>query len=208
MSYHYISEDVVRKHPRLLHNQNVVFIDQEVQNYTLLELEAILNCNNKSLLDFSELPQIDYTLMNIGGNRLIAAERMYNADEEWSRFTSLYGGLNPQQRDVYDNIMQASLMERNGAEHFFVYGCGGTGKTYLWKTIISWIRSLGRIVLYVPSSGIASLLLPGGRTMHSRFHIPMELDNESCCRIDVISDLADLIRADDLIIWDEAPLQH
>ncbi|GKB60008.1 replication factor A protein 1 [Tanacetum coccineum] len=105
--YQYISEDVVRKHPRLLHNQNVVFIDQEVQNYTLLELEAILNCNNKSLLDFSELPQIDYTLMNISENRLIAAERMYNANEEWSRFTSLYGGLIPQQRDVYDNIMQA-----------------------------------------------------------------------------------------------------
>ncbi|GKC13346.1 ATP-dependent DNA helicase PIF1-like protein, partial [Tanacetum coccineum] len=204
--YQYISEDVVRKQRRLLHNQNVVFTDQEVQNYTLLELEDILNVNNKSLVDFPELPQLDYTLMNIGRNRLIAAERMYNANEEWSRFTSLYGGLNPQQRDVYDNIMQA-VNERNGGL-FFVYGCGGTGKTYLWKTIISWIRSLGRIVLSVASSGIASLLLPGGRTAHSRFRIPMELDNESCCGIDVVSDLADLIRAADLIIWDEAPLQH
>ncbi|GJZ64035.1 hypothetical protein Tco_0620456 [Tanacetum coccineum] len=73
---------------------NVIVVPQE-----------ILNGNNKSLLDFSELPQIDYTLMNIGGNRLIVAERMYSANEEWSRFTSLYGGLNPQQRDVYDNIM-------------------------------------------------------------------------------------------------------
>nr|GEU36318.1 uncharacterized protein [Tanacetum cinerariifolium] len=139
-------------------------------------------------------------------NRLIAAERMYNANEEWSRFTSLYGGLNPQQRDVYDNIMQV-INEINGVL-FFVYGCGGTGKTYLWKTIISWIRSLGRIVLSVASSGIASLLLPGGRTTHSRFRIPMELDNKSRCGIDVVSDLADLIRAVNLIIWDEAPLQH
>ncbi|GKF26829.1 hypothetical protein Tco_0082723 [Tanacetum coccineum] len=36
----------------------------------------------------------------------------------------------------------------------------------------------------------------------------MELDNQSCCGIDVVSDLADIIRAADLIIWDEAPLQH
>ncbi|GKB45876.1 putative PIF1 DNA helicase/replication protein A1-like protein [Tanacetum coccineum] len=161
--------------------------NQEVQYYTLLELEAILNGNNKSLHDFPELSQIDYMLMNIDGN-------------------SLYGGLYPQQRDEYDNIMQA-VNERNGGL-FFVYGCGGTRKTYLWKTIISWICSLGRIVLSVASSGIASLLLPYGRTAHSRFCIPMKLDNESCCGIDVISDLADLIRAADLIIWDEAPLQH
>nr|GEU45308.1 hypothetical protein [Tanacetum cinerariifolium] len=168
--YQYISEDVVRKHHRLLHNQNVVFTDQEVQNYTLLELEDILNVNNKSLVDFLKLPRLDYTLMNVGRNRLIAAERMYNVNEEWSRFTSLYDGLNPQQRDVYDNIMQA-VNERNGGL-FFVYGCGGTGKTYLWKTIISWIRSLGRIVLLVASSGISSLLFPGGRTAHSRLDNP------------------------------------
>ncbi|GJV83467.1 putative DNA helicase, partial [Tanacetum coccineum] len=202
----YISEDVARNQRRLLHNEAVVFTDEEILNYTLLELETILNSNNKSLLDFPDLPQIEYTLMNIGRNRLIAAERMYNANEERTRFTNLYVGLNTQQRDVYDNIIQA-VDERNGGL-FFVYGCGGTGKTYLWKTIIARIRSLGRIVLSVASSGIASLLLPGGRTAHSRFRIPMDLDDASCCGIDVISDLASLIRASDLIIWDEAPLQH
>ncbi|GKB05982.1 putative DNA helicase, partial [Tanacetum coccineum] len=202
----YISEDVAQNQRRLLHNEAVVITDEEILNYTLLELETILNSNNKSLLDFPDLPQIEYTLMNIGRNRLTAAERMYNANEERTRFTNLYAGLNTQQRDVYDNIIQA-VDERNGGL-FFVYGCGGTGKTYLWKTIIARIRSLGRIVLSVASSGIASLLLPGGRTTHSRFCIPMDLDDASCCGIDVISDLASLIRASDLIIWDEAPLQH
>ncbi|GKC41290.1 hypothetical protein Tco_1059012 [Tanacetum coccineum] len=93
-------------------------------------------------------------------------------------------------------------------EAFFVYGSGGTGKTYLWNTIIASIRSQGKIVLSVASSGIASLLLPGGRTSHSRFRIPIDLDSDSCCGIDVTSDLAELIRQSELIIWDEAPLQH
>ncbi|PWA68758.1 replication protein A 70 kDa DNA-binding subunit B [Artemisia annua] len=87
-SFPYISEDITHKQRRLLNNQQVVFTDREIQNYMLLELETILNGNNKSLLDFPQLPQIDYSLMNIGRNRLIAAERMYNMNEEWARFTT------------------------------------------------------------------------------------------------------------------------
>nr|GEW57567.1 hypothetical protein [Tanacetum cinerariifolium] len=82
------------------------------------------------------------------------------------------------------------------------------GKTYLWKTIIAWIRSMGKIVLSVASYGIASLLLPNGRTAHLRFCIPLELDNESCCGIDVVPYLACLIREAAFIIWDKEPLQH
>ncbi|XP_072058197.1 uncharacterized protein [Arachis hypogaea] len=51
---------------------------------------------------------------------------------------------------------------------FFLYGQGGCGKTFLWSTISCSIRSKGGIVLNVASSGIAALLLPNGRTAHSR----------------------------------------
>ena len=59
---------------------------------------------------------------------------------------------------------------------YFVYGPGGTGKTFFWSTIISRLRSEGKIVLVVASSGIASLLMEGGRTVHSYFKIPIEID--------------------------------
>ena len=42
-------------------------------------------------------------------------------------------------------------------ETIFVCVHGGTGKTFLWKTIIMKLRSQGKIVLAVASSGIASL---------------------------------------------------
>ncbi|KAL4562440.1 hypothetical protein LXL04_034645 [Taraxacum kok-saghyz] len=95
------------------------------------------------------------------------------------------------QKEIYTTIVNAATEERGG--FYFVSGCGGTGKTFLWRMLISSIRSQGKIVLSVVSSGIASLLLPGGRTAHSRFRIPLEIDKDSCCAIDVGSDLAELI---------------
>jgi len=48
-----------------------------------------------------------------------------------------------------------------------LYGYGGTRKTFMWKTLSAAVRSEGKIVLTVASSGIASLLLPGGRIVTS-----------------------------------------
>ncbi|GKA71970.1 ATP-dependent DNA helicase PIF1-like protein [Tanacetum coccineum] len=62
------------------------------------------------------------------------------------------------------------------------------------------------IVLAVASSGIASLLLPGGRTAHSRFVIPLELMENSTCGIKQNTHLAELMQQVQLIIWDEAPM--
>ncbi|PIM97249.1 DNA helicase PIF1/RRM3 [Handroanthus impetiginosus] len=76
------------------------------------------------------------------------------------------------------------------------------------KTIIVTFRSQKKIVLLLTSSGIATLLLPGGRTTHSRFKIPFELDKTSCCPISLNTKLAKLIQKAALIIWDEAPMMH
>ncbi|XP_074351458.1 uncharacterized protein LOC141690569 [Apium graveolens] len=91
---------------------------------------------------------------------------------------------------------------------FFVFGSGGSGKTYLWRTLIYRLRLEGRIVLPVPMSGIAATLMPGRRTTHSRFKIPIVLDEFSLCNISHDSDIAQLIKKTKLIIWDKAPMQH
>ena len=107
---------------------------------------------------------------------------------------------------TYKEIMGAVNKKLGG--FFFVYGYGGTGKTFLWNTLASSIRSEGKIVLTVASSGIAANLLPNGRTAHSRFMIPIQITEFSVCNITQNSPLADLIRITSLIIWDEAPMMH
>ncbi|XP_057432558.1 uncharacterized protein LOC130725335 [Lotus japonicus] len=71
-----------------------------------------------------------------------------------------------EQEIVYKNVLDAVLSDNGG--FFFLYGFGGSGKTFVWNTLSAALRSRGLIVLNVASSGIASLLLPGGRTAHSR----------------------------------------
>ncbi|GKE51239.1 DNA helicase, partial [Tanacetum coccineum] len=74
------------------------------------------------------------------------------------------------------------------------------------QSIPNSLRSEGKIVLVVASSGIASLLLPAGRTAHSRFKLPLELTGESFCHAKKKSQLGNLLVKTDLIIWDEAPM--
>ncbi|KAF7812042.1 ATP-dependent DNA helicase PIF1 [Senna tora] len=82
------------------------------------------------------------------------------------------------------------------------------GKTYIWNTLTSAVRSKGEIVLAVASSGIASQLIPRGRIAHSRFAIPLNIDGNSTCHKFQGSDLAELMVHTKLIIWDEAPMAH
>ncbi|XP_019167829.1 PREDICTED: uncharacterized protein LOC109163535 [Ipomoea nil] len=76
------------------------------------------------------------------------------------------------------------------------------------RSLSTTLQSKGEIVLNVASSGIASLLLPGGRTAHSRFAIPIAITKDSTCNIKPISELVELILKARLIIWDDAPMMH
>ncbi|PKK61479.1 hypothetical protein RhiirC2_635616, partial [Rhizophagus irregularis] len=67
-----------------------------------------------------------------------------------------------EQYAIYNTVIQA--VEQNSSEYLFVDGPGGTGKTFLYNTILAKVRSHGEIALPVASSGIAALLIIGGRT--------------------------------------------
>ncbi|XP_058741129.1 uncharacterized protein LOC131613479 [Vicia villosa] len=63
-------------------------------------------------------------------------------------------------------------------------------------------------IFYFYEQGIASLLLPGGKTTHSRFKIPVPCLESSICYIEKKIDLAGLLKVTNLIIWDEAPMAN
>lgn len=166
----------------------------------------MLRSVGKSLKNFLQLPQPPSSYLHRGLNNLILEESNYNVEEMELEYRNLFAQCNEEQVVVFNKIFD-SIMNKEGGL-FFVYGSGGCGKTYLWRTIISKLRSQGDIVLPVASSGIAAILLPGGRTAHSRFRIPIVIDEFSICSIGHNSDIAELIKQTKLIIWDEALMQH
>ncbi|XP_071713195.1 uncharacterized protein [Rutidosis leptorrhynchoides] len=175
-----------------------------IQNLILNDIQKTLQCNGKSLSNYSSMPIPTTSSLNLSENPFIIDELSYDTSALESKHIELIGKLNSDQKIAYETIKDAVNANNGGV--FFLYGYGGTGKTFLWKTLSAAFRSVGEVVINVDSSGIAALLLSGSQTAHSRFAIPIDPTDESICRILPNSNLAALIRRANLIIWDEAPM--
>ncbi|GES86437.1 ATP-dependent DNA helicase PIF6-like [Rhizophagus clarus] len=111
-------------------------------------------------------------LQNISNNidnnndldQLIQEEISYNTTELESILQNNIPLLNTEQYNIYNTIIQA--IEHNLSEYFYIDGSGGTGKTFLYNTILAKISSSGGIALSVASSGtipkgnLANLIYP------------------------------------------------
>ncbi|KAF1872320.1 hypothetical protein Lal_00016618 [Lupinus albus] len=140
------------------------------------------------------------------GNRLIYDELNYDTTELKDNFNILFQSLTDEQCKIFKIVMQTVNQEQGCM--FFLYSYGGTGKTHMWRTLTYALRSQKQIVLTVASSDIASLLLPGGRTTHSKFKILVLSIENSICNIHQGSELAGILKQTKLIIWDEAHMSH
>ncbi|XP_019160441.1 PREDICTED: uncharacterized protein LOC109157010 [Ipomoea nil] len=202
----YLAEDAQITLRRVLSQPDLILTDDEKKNFGLLEIEKLLQIHNKSLKEFPPMPIPALDNSRLSVNRLLFEELSYNREELANEAYNLTMKFTDEQRSVYETIIGDVASNAGGL--FFVYGYGGTGKTFLWRALSATLRSNGDVVLNVASSGIASLLLPGGRTAHSRFAIPININEDSTCNITPGSDLAELIVRAKLIIWDEAPMMH
>ncbi|XP_019157523.1 PREDICTED: uncharacterized protein LOC109154108 [Ipomoea nil] len=185
---------------------DLVLTEEEKKNFGLLELENLLGQQNKSLKDFPPMPTPSTDNTRLFQNRLVFEELSYNTEQLKTDSELMCAKLTEEQGLIFYTVIQDIATNKGGL--FFVYGYGGTGKTFLCRALSAAVRCKGQIVLNVASSGIASLLLAGGRTAHSRFAIPIAINEDSTCNIKQGSDLAELLIKTSLIIWDEAPMMH
>jgi hypothetical protein len=127
------------------------------------------------------LPIPDHIGTTSTENRLILDELTYDSHTLVTSVENDVSRLNTSQKLVFDAI--CNFVFNNEGRTFFVYGYGGTGKIFLWTTLLNFIRGQGKITLVVASSGIVALLLPGGRTPHSCFKIPLDIKQNSMCNV-------------------------
>ncbi|EFX79379.1 hypothetical protein DAPPUDRAFT_245089 [Daphnia pulex] len=100
----------------------------------------------------------------------------------------------------------AAINDENSPQsrQFFLDGPGGTGKTFLYNTLINVLQGEGKKIIAVASTGIASTLLIDGATYHSQFKIYPPITETTRSKIEEHHFSAKLIRDAALIIEDEA----
>ncbi|CAJ2631062.1 unnamed protein product [Trifolium pratense] len=205
-TWHLLSDGILHSRRRELKIPDLQISENDLKNLCLIEIEKLLILNGKTLENYKSMPQPDRTGMPTYNNMFIVDALNYDKTELAKTHDSLLSMLTSEQRDAYDKIMESVLS--GYGRFFFLYGYGGTGKTFIWKTLSAAVRSKCLIVLNAASSGIASLLLPGGKTAHSSFGIPIEINELSTSNFKKDSLQAELISEAKLIIWDEAPMMN
>jgi hypothetical protein len=178
---------------------------EQIESWALHSLQDALAKFNKTLEDFG-LPAPSVAFDRLETNRLLEVERDYNVEVLQAKVAKAIENLNDGQHAAYNGVIDAYAAHH--AKVIFIDGPGGTGKTYIENLILNVVRSHGDVALVVASSGIAALLLSGGRTAHSYLKIPIALDCTSFCYIRKQDDLAMLIRQTKLILWDESPMTN
>lgn len=110
--------------------------------------------------------------------------------------------LTDEQRAIFYKIVHATEKETED-RCWMVEGSGGTGKTFLYKTLYHYFTSTGKNVCkpvvsllvkvkMAAPTGIASTLLIDATTLHRLFFIPLDCDANSTCNIDYESPYADV----------------
>ena len=200
-----LADDIQYRLRDTLGNPGYELSETEVKDYLLDELSTLFSKNRARMRDCN-LPEKSKDSGCSFGNRLIEHELSYDVSLLMAEAHKLVACLNEEQLSAFNSITKAVWDNRPG--FFFVSGYGGTGKTFLWGAIVAWLRAHRKIVLTVASSGVASLLLPSGRTAHSRFNILCDLDDTIVCDIKHSSMLCELLEEASLVIWDEALMTH
>ena len=81
------------------------------------------------------LPQLGWA--DLDGNRLLAEQLAYNNAQERQIAEERIPSLNAEQRAAFDTIVDAIM--NNHPKVFFLNGPAGTGKTFCYNTICSYL---------------------------------------------------------------------
>ncbi|KAK0417479.1 hypothetical protein QR680_013034 [Steinernema hermaphroditum] len=163
------------------------------------DLERRLNLLGKSLAQFGmSAPEQTFEQLTDTNDVIDRAEEERKGEE-------MYGMLNADQKAIVDLILR-QVRDENLSEKrcHFVDGPGGSGKTFVYKTLIHILK--GRVLKFAAMAftGIAAQLLPNGRTIHS--HFKLSIVNDTTANVIPRTREGLLLRDASVLIIDEASM--
>jgi len=201
-----LCDDVKHKLHHMNHYQaNQEIPEDDIYDYGLWDLNRTLVEMGRSLADFPPMSLPQQQWAHRIPNPLLQAEQ-YDVDEIVTLVDEQRAIFNPDQATAFDTVLES--ITNNQGHLFFIYAAGGCGKTFLCNTIAAEVRRRGQVALCVASSGIAALLLDGGRTSHLRFKIPLSIHEDSVAGLKCNSYMFLVLEQTKVIIWNEVSMQH
>ena len=167
----------------------------EAERHALHDIECVLKNHSMSLANF-QLPDPGPLNINVNSD--------FDINTESVQAATLIPTLNVRQRAAFDAIMNAIDNPDEISRCFYLDGPGGSGKTYLYNTLMAFLRGRGQTVLPHATTGTAAVILKGGKTMHSGFKLPVPIVETSTSSMHMNSSEAENFRRAVLIIIDEA----
>jgi len=185
----------------------------------VLDIQELLENSNKRLEEYG-IPRAPEDLITSQVEKEVRAYFNFSYQDIEANVSK----LNRQQREAFDQVVAAvegtKAGNYDGSTVFFLDGVGGSGKTFLYKTMLMRVRRQSQeesdrgerpVAIAMASNGLPAQLLPNGTTVHRRFKLPITDDFEGqqlMCGISRQSEEADLLRKARLIVWDEAPTMN
>lgn len=201
-----MSEDVLNRLRLANPNLDIQF-SESIFNTTLIMIEDLCLRMSGKLLQQLGLPSPNRDSNDVSNSEILR-ETSYNVDELASYVATNLSLLIPDQKVAYD-VLESAIRENKGGL-YFLDAPGGTGKTFLINLLLASVRSRGDIILATASSGIAATLLEGGRTVHSTFKLPLDVQHSThtVCGIKKGTTRADMLKRCKAVIWDECTMSH
>jgi primosomal protein N' len=151
-----LCEDILYQNRDLYNSLNHT-IEQEA----LRQLESHLQLNAKSLKDFPNMPlflgESKIPDSSDSLNQFIREEMLYNNIQLENELSKTLPLLNEDQRAIYNAILKS--IDNHTFECFFIDGPGGTGKTFLYNTLLATIILSNYIALALVSCVFCSVVL-------------------------------------------------
>lgn len=179
--------------------------DDDAVADALCGIEEYMAEMGKTLQTFGfELPETQMRTSNRSRHDHFAQRHVSHAASEVER-DRLLQLFTDEQHSALAAVLQ-SIGNVGHSNVFALLASAGCGKTVFANGLAAILRSRNRVVVTVAASALAAMLLFGGSTAHSYFHIPIPANEYTMCNLNI--EERRILRIADVILYDECSMVH
>ena len=147
---------------------------------TLRDLQRLLEVGGRCLREYGLPEPVDFGEDAFRAKEMRRETIAYDASHEARLADEQIKSMYPLQLEAFESIQK--LVLSNAGNEFFLDGLGGSGKAYVEEALLHFVRGRKEVALACAWSGVAAMLLEGGRTCHATYGVLVPVAEHSTCQ--------------------------